>query len=139
MGYGNIKSCRVAKSRISGTGVCMHHAIQDVFVSSRKSFMRKCKNCTKGVMHKYSLVFKFSLFCQIFFLLPICSVHVMIGKKPVQQSITKTKWFEVPCPHDLLPHSNPPHFELYFRYFFSSFFLFFFFIFFDTQYAYFYC
>ena len=49
------------------------------------------------------------------------SVHVMIGKKPVQQSITKSKWFEVPCPHDLLPHSNPPHFELYFRYFFSSF------------------
>ena len=52
-------------------------------------------------------------------------VHVMIGKKPVQQSITKTKWFEVPCPHDLLPHSNPPHFELYIRYFFSSFFYFF--------------
>ena len=49
------------------------------------------------------------------------SVHVMIGKKPVQQSITKTKWFEVPCPHDLLPHRNPPHFELYFRYFFFSF------------------
>ena len=45
------------------------------------------------------------------------SVHVMIGKKPVQESITKTKWFEIPCPHDLLPHSNPPHFELYFRYF----------------------
>ena len=54
------------------------------------------------------------------------SVHVMIGKKPVQQSITKTKWFEVPCPKDLLPHSNPPHFELYFRYFFLLFlFLFF--------------
>ena len=49
------------------------------------------------------------------------SVHEMIGKKPVQESITKTKWFEVPCPHDLLPHSNPPHFELYFRYFFSFF------------------
>ena len=45
-------------------------------------------------------------------------VHVMIGKKSVQQSITKTKWFEDSCPHDLLPHSNPPHFELYFRYFF---------------------
>ena len=44
------------------------------------------------------------------------SVHVMIGKIPVQQSITKTKWFEVPCPHNLLPHSNPPHFELYFRF-----------------------
>ena len=45
-------------------------------------------------------------------------VHVMIVQKSVQQSITKTKWFEVPCPNDLLPHSNPPHFELYFRYFF---------------------
>ena len=43
------------------------------------------------------------------------SVHVIIGKKPDQQSITKTKWFEIPCPHDLLPHNNPPHFELYSR------------------------
>ena len=51
------------------------------------------------------------------------SVHVMIGKIQVQQSITKTKWFEVPCPHNLLPHSNPPHFELYFRFFFSFYFL----------------
>ena len=50
------------------------------------------------------------------------SVHVMNGEKSVQQSITKAKWFEVPCPHDLLPHSNPPHFELYFRYFFSFYF-----------------
>ena len=49
------------------------------------------------------------------------SVHVMNGKKSVQQSITKTKFFEVPCPHDLLPHSNPTHFWLYFKYFFFSF------------------
>ena len=68
----------------------MHHAIQDVFVSSRKSFMRKCKNCTKGVMHKYSPVFKFSLFCQIFFLLPICintlySVSLNIHLKSASQ------------------------------------------------------
>ena len=46
------------------------------------------------------------------------SVHVMIGKKSIQQSTIKTKWFEVPCPHDLLPHSYPPYFELYFRSFF---------------------
>ena len=50
----------------------MHNAIQDVFVSSRKSFMNKGTNCTKDVMHKYSPEFKFALFCQIFFLLPIC-------------------------------------------------------------------
>ena len=36
------------------------------------------------------------------------SVHVMNGKKSVQQSITKIKWFEVPLPHDLLPYINPP-------------------------------
>ena len=52
--------------------------------------MRKCKNCTKGVMHKYSLVFKFSLFCQIFFLLPICintlySVSLNIHLKSASQ------------------------------------------------------
>ena len=37
----------------------MHHAIQDVSVSSRKSFMSKGTNCTKDVMHKYSPEFKF--------------------------------------------------------------------------------
>ena len=31
------------------------------------------------------------------------SVHVMIGKKPVQQSITKTKWFEVLGPTICFP------------------------------------
>ena len=31
------------------------------------------------------------------------SVHVMIGKKPVQQSMTKTKWFEVLGPTICFP------------------------------------
>ena len=31
------------------------------------------------------------------------SVHVMIGKISVQQSITKTQWFEVPCPTICFP------------------------------------
>ena len=68
----------------------MHHAIQSVCVSSRKSFMRKCTNCTKDVMHKYSPEFKFASFCQIFFLLPICittlySVSLNIHLKSASQ------------------------------------------------------
>ena len=60
------------------------------FVSSRKSFMSKGTNCTKDVMHKYSPEFKFSLFCQIFFLLPICintlySVSLNIHLKVVSE------------------------------------------------------
>ena len=68
----------------------MHHAIQDVFVSSRKCFMSKGTNCSKDVMNKYYPEFKFSLFCQIFFLLPICintlySVSLNIHLKSASQ------------------------------------------------------
>ena len=52
------------------------------------------------------------------------SVYIMNGKKSVQQSMTETKWFEVPCSHDLLPNINPPHFKLSFKILFFLFFLF---------------
>ena len=72
VGYGPVGFCLASNVRLSDGRVCTHHIVWDVFVSPRESFMRKRESHSDYVMYRYSPEFRFPLFCQLIFILPIC-------------------------------------------------------------------